>query len=465
MKKPRIVYGETGGVWNRAVEILSDVLYKYCGEFPSCVSAGEDPAANEGFRCFYIGTRQNNPALAALSGPAATGREAYRITVRDDTVFIEGADAGGVLYGCIDFYNNYAARFELLHTQQYFTNPFEGSLPDCVLESAPTCAERGLWTWGHCIYDYRGYLDNMMRLKMNTLIAWNDFPPTNANEIVAYAHERNIGVIWGFPWLWDTACAEADIAHLDSYVGQIVDYYDENYAGIAGDGVYFQSFTELQTDKIGDVIIAEAVTDFVNKTAAALLEKHPGLRLQFGLHSTSVKNRLEYIAKVDPRVEILWEDGDSFPLNYIPQKIEAFDESMALVEKITVLRGEKENFSADLKGFTNLDWGKFEHWKGPMPIGTASRQSLEKKAGEMAHIWKYVQAYWLRNADKALEMIRLMCEKRQGKLCLVALVEDGAFDAHIYYPVALLAEMLWDCHKDLKDLMADTTVRDYVEFV
>ena len=70
---------------------------------------------------------------------------------------------------------------------------------------------------------------------------------------------------------------------------------------------------ELHATHIGEKLIAETVVDFVNDTAGALLAKYPDLHIQFGLHAWSVKNHTEYIAKVDPRVYIVWENCGAFP--------------------------------------------------------------------------------------------------------------------------------------------------------
>ena len=86
-------------------------------------------------------------------------------------------------------------------------------------------------------------------------------------------------------------------------INQIVQKYQDEYLDTNADGIYFQSFTELQTAYIGDKLIAETVVDFVNYTAGMLLEKYPHLHIQFGLHADSVKNHTQFIAKVDPSVE------------------------------------------------------------------------------------------------------------------------------------------------------------------
>ena len=38
---------------------------------------------------------------------------------------------------------------------------------------------REMWTWGYVIYDYKGFVDNMVKCKLNTLIVWNDYLPLN----------------------------------------------------------------------------------------------------------------------------------------------------------------------------------------------------------------------------------------------------------------------------------------------
>lgn len=44
----------------------------------------------------------------------------------------------------------------------------ESPLPDFELNSRPAVKNRGIWTWGHVIYDYRSFIDNMVMLKLNT---------------------------------------------------------------------------------------------------------------------------------------------------------------------------------------------------------------------------------------------------------------------------------------------------------
>ena len=466
MKKFAIVYGEYATpIQKKAVEKLSEILLDATAEYPICTNYADFEDRGE-FRCIYIGTKGNNPYIKQNSTKSLTKSEEYYIKVVDDTIIIEGYDDAGVLYGCVDFYGKYLVHQRYTHDQgTYLKNIFEETLPDFEYTSCPAIKERGLWTWGHVIYDFKGYIDNMLTLKMNTLTIWNDFVPINAKEMLEYAHSCNIKIYWGFPWGWDTKCGEIDVQNINAITDSIIEVYEKSYAPLGGDGIYFQSFTELPVDSIGDILIAEAVTNFVNNTACKLLEKYPHLELQFGLHATSVKDKLEYISKVNPKIRIVWEDCGSFPFHYMPSKIIDFDETADLTEKTIALRGDEEKWGAVLKGFTCLDWFAFEHPQGAYHIGLGTNKWKNNRTVRKENIWRYVQAYWLRNADKAYEMIQKIQKQSGGNICLSALVEDGMFESHLYYPVALFGEMMWDCKRDLKDIMCDMALNDCIEFV
>ena len=466
MKKLAIVYGRhKGRLQETALSSLTATLLEYTMDYPACLTY-EDGLDTNGLRCIYIGTKESNPYIRQHSPFNLTEPESYGILVENDTVLIEGCDDAGVLYGALDFYHKYVVEIEHPHNDNtYWRNPFEKeTLPPFSYTSAPCVRERGLWTWGHVIYDYKGYLDNMMRLKMNRVIIWNDFAPVNARDIVEYAHDRGIRVIWGFSWLWDVNCNQFDLNALEGASEQILATYERQYANIGGDGIYFQTFTELSKEHIGGVLIAKAAAELVNRTAAMFYEKYPNLELQFGLHATSVKDRLEFIAQVDPRIRIVWENCGAFPFAYIPRQVEHFDETKAFVNKIAHLRGSDDRFGAVTKGLVKLDWLTFEHPTAPQCIGVSSRLVQEDRIVRKARIWRYIQAYWLSYAEKALEMVREMYLAKKGDLLLCALVEDGMFERNIMYPVALYAEMLWDCNADIGELQTRVALRSYVAF-
>ena len=467
MKKIAIVYGAAKtGVQKKALEMLTGEVLDYTVEYPTCIEASE--FCDDGsFQCIYIGTAANNPYLAACD-KHPTKPEGYVITVKNETVYIEGTDDAGVLYGCVDFYAKYITSVEYTHrSQPYWKNPFEDGfvLSDFELESAPSIQNRGLWTWGHVVYDYRNYIDNMVRLKMNTLIVWNDYLPVNIEDVIDYAHDAGVKIILGFAWGWENGAANFRIDLLDQTSVKVVEQYKRDYAHLDIDGIYFQSVTETSQEEIGGMLIADAVTRFVNKTAAEIFSIKPDLELQFGLHATSVKNRLEYIKNTDPRIRILWENCGVFPFGYIPKhRIERFGEVKDFVCDIAALRGEEERFGVVTKAFTKLAWDEFEHQRGRYFMGVSSDAVQENRARRKHKTWKYVQAYWLTYAPYAYEMIRAMKATTDGDMYCTALVEDGMFERDLQYIVALYAEMLWNTDAIVNDLLTEVALRDDVTF-
>lgn len=462
MRKNVIIYGAVprDGMVENAIRRLSEIILDYTGEYPPCFPDDRSVTdAARDARRIYLGI----PGDEGM--PPLTSPEEYRITVKEDTVYVEGADSSGILYGCIDFYNKYLSRIEWTgRTDPYIKNPFGAPLPDFSLTSAPAIAQRGLWTWGHVIYDWRGYLDNMMLLKLNTLIMWNEFVPLNAREIIDYAHRAGIKVYFGFPWGWTTDCRKVDLAALHRLSEDVAEYYEKNYADLDCDGIYFQSFTELSVDSLNGVSIADAVTDFVNETAARIFERHPSLELQFGLHASSVRSRTNSIACVDSRITIVWEDCGAFPYNYLPCKVEDIDETVSFTERIATLRGDGERFGAVLKGLTKLDWSCFEYPTGPYMIGVCSERKARERMERKKDVWRMLEAHWLSNSDAAYRTVKRVAAVTGGRCCLTALVEDGMFERRLHYPVALLSEMLWDVSLETGELMTAVALRDGITF-
>ena len=467
MKKFAIIYGQLeNDIQKRAVEELSSVLLDYTFEYPICLRYDENENMTD-YKCIYIGTKQSHAYIRNTSKKTLSKEEEYVIKVENNTVMIEGFDDAGVLYGAIDFYNQYIVKYEHPENENkdYWVNFLErDALPDFEYASAPSVKERGLWTWGHVMYDYRGYFDHMMKLKMNSVIIWNDFLPVNADDIVRYAHSCNIKVIWGFSWLWDTDCNRFDLKNLAPFSQKILETYEREYEKIGGDGIYFQTFTELRKDNIGGVLIAEAAAKFVNTTAALFYEKYPDIEIRFGLHATSVKNRLEWIKAIDPRIRIVWENCGAFPFSYIPSDLESFDATKEFVGEIAGLRGKDDRFGVVTKGLVKLDWSQFEHLQGSQCIGLSSESMKRNRIERKRRIWRYIQAGWLKNADKAYEMVQEMIRVKGEDFCVFALVEDGMFEENMMYPVALYSEMLWNCHRDVKTLMKEVALRSYVSF-
>lgn len=448
MTKWQIVYeGAPTPAVQFGLEALSAAVREYTGYWPG---VGPEDDAMSGIRLSLAGPNDGVP------------ENGYHIVVNApegerQTVSIVGADDVALMHGCMDFACRYLsqARLSRRTAHPYYFNPLftEAPLPQTDYISAPAIAHRGLWTWGLAIYDWRGYLENMARLRLNEVIIWNDFAPLNGREIVERAHELGIRVIWGYAWGWDTAM-RLDVS--EEAAARIIDQYERDYAPLGGDGVYFQSFTETSRETLNGQLIAEAVVEFVNRIAGRLLERHPGLRLQFGLHADSVKNRLPYIAQVDPRVAIAWENCGDFPYHSLPDRVSDPEGTRDFTERLLALRPGADT-GAVLKSMTQLDWGRFEHQTGPILVGCASEATIQARLPLARSVWRYVTGEWLAHGDRFLDTVRQYASAPNA--ALYNLVEDGLFDREIALPVALFAESLWDCGRPWPDILRETVQR------
>ena len=397
----------------------------------------------------------------------ALPENAYRLRVSEanekgQQVWIFGADDNALLYCCMDFVHAYLPRAEASDTSgdpYYFFKLFDDHpLPVIDTVSVPAITHRGLWMWGHCIYDYRKLFENMARLKLNEIIIWNDYLPINHREVVEAAHRLGIKVIWGFAWGWDTGTTRMDLsdnASLQRAADAVLEIYERDYADCGADGIYFQSFTETSRESLNGRLIAQVVVEWVNGIAERLLEKHPNLLLQFGLHASSVKQRLNYIAKIDPRIHIIWEDCGDFPYAYMPCMQSDPAGTRAFTDAMLSLRPGTTT-GAVLKGMICLDWSKFEHQRGSYVLGCADETTIQKRLPAAKRIWRYIQSDWMTRGDMCRQTIEQLSAQNVE---LYALAEDGVIERGMTLPVALYAAMLWNPGQNFADMLRETARR------
>lgn len=481
--KFKLIKGCGKGLEKKAAELISGGISDYL-DYPLPVTTAENTDKEDflSTNLIIIGTKDTNPLIKNLLDKGFLNspkeKEGYSIKVTKNAfdasaqmIVIAGTDEAGVLYGAADFIAYYIPYAENTNDHmRYFNKIFKG---DELLEyervSAPVVKHRGIWTWGHVIYDYKNYIKNMVRLKMNTLIVWNDYVPVNIEEIINEAHENGIKIYLGFSWGWNEARPEngglniADEDALKKITDIIVENYEKDYSKLDIDGIYFQSFTETNDAENNNIVIAERVVKLVNQTAEKFFEKNPDILLMFGLHATSVSEKLEFIEKTDKRIMIVWEDAGAFPYAYTPNKVEGFEETLKLSEKIAKLRGKDERFGIVSKGLVCLDWISFRHMPGSFVMGKQSETFIKNRLKEKRKLWKYVSAYWLKNAGYAHEMVKCLKNANENVL-ITALIEDGMFEEKIFFPAALYAEMLWDMGESTDELILKTALRHDVDF-
>lgn len=478
-----IVYGKYEGLEKKALNLLNASIFDLYKTPISCFSADEvEEYLLKECNTILVGTAENNKIIdriiksSELDVPKRA--QGYSASVKTsvwnkdkDMMVVCGYDDAGVLYGCVDIINKYLGSiiynpsdpktYLFTSHKAFFTNPFTVRCPEWKQVSSPSVETRGVWTWGHVIYDYKAFFENMVLLKLNEIVIWNDYAPINANDIVDYAHSLGIKVIWGFAWGWDTNCNVSmgmDDDSVKKLSNDILAKYEKEYARIKGDGIYFQSATELDTEYINGKLIAETVVELVNITSDKILGKYPDLFIQFGLHANSVKNRLDYIKKVDPRIKIVWENcGPAFPFadhsgRNITIKPEDFNNTFEFTEKISQLRSVDDSFGLVLKEMTFLDWSQFEHIEKNFILGEKTERFMQDRLKEKRKIWRFSQVNWIENLKYMQKTIKRVVELRKENN-VQAVIEDGLFEKEISLPAALYAETLWDCEKDSEETL------------
>lgn len=474
----KIIYNKYEGMQRKAVELIAKemgaLILRNEGVYTIHVLPCEkETESSVHGNAVVIGLHCESEIIRSHIDADAIDPDGYAIKVTDNPdregiqlVLITAHNEQALFYGAVDFIDDYFAFAAPKHGPLTMVEEvFNAPLPPYEHSSAPTIKKRSVFTWGHPINDYRNYIENMARLKLNQLIIWNDYVPLNAKDVVAYAHEFGIEVIWGFAWGWSRNCANINISSLDALADEIIKIYEEQYRDLGGDGIYFQSFTELETDKIGNVLIAKVVTDFVNTVSGKLFEKYPNLFIQFGLHATSVKDHLEFIAKVDKRVEIMWEDCGAFPYAYNPfmTNESEFDAASAFTDVILNLRTEG-GVSVLYKGFLTLDWvgDRFVHQVGPFVLGDASKTVIEHDRRVVKPIWRQLQSGWLQNGEYAYRITKQIFE--HGNNCATVGMA-GQFAGGIWFPEALCAQIFWECDKPYAEIFDKVSKRRSVEIV
>ena len=465
-----IHFGSYAGVEQFAVNELQRMAQAYLPYVLQTQQAQPAPAGHEG-HLFLIGTCANNPWIRQLCADGRltipTHSEGYAIaslaspwSPERKIIVLAGHDANGVLYAVMEF------NARILGVERFSDDPRKpgaalDEMPAFSVENFPRIADRGIWTWGYVIYDYRSFLDNMARLRMNMLTIWNDCPPVNIREVIEYAHMRGIRVVLGFHWGWgfegvDIAKTE-DVAAIQE---QVLDNYERNYAGLPHDGIYFQTLTEHHETKRDGVPVAQLACNLVNRIGGALLKKHPHLKIQFGLHAISVLENYPCLEKLDRRISVVWEDAGVLPYGYEPSTVYVDDRMTAnglgsveatidYSKKLAGLRDRLE-FACVPKGFGSLRWGaEFENHRSFI-LGERSKRFILTRKEQIQPRWNHYNALWLANYPQAVRFFREVLAVGPKRVTATALVEDSLFECGIQPGIALFANILWNPEIDEK---------------
>lgn len=455
----RLLFGSLTGVEREAVIVLQQLLQYYLPYTLEVAPAG--PGLPGEGHVAVIGVRGEHPVIDALIRdgllPDPAAPEGFSLALLRNVqpsggllLVVAGADPRGALYGAHEAAARLFCGGTLLDGRAGAGRraALDNAEPFCVSEH-PAVAERGLWTWGYPITDYRGFFARMARLKMNMVTVWNDTPPLNVSAFIDEAHRFGIRVILGFHWGWGHTGSldlsrEADRAAIRE---SVLATYRRDYAGLSHDGIYFQTLTEHRNERLAGRSTAWWAALLVNDTARSLLDEWPGLPIRFGLHATSIGENYRDLAALDPRVTIVWEDCfGQIPWTYHPaQAVEPtgdFDAMLAYARRIATFRSGSA-FALVPKGWTCIRWQQDFENHGSFLIGERSALETRERLALRANDWDRIDAHWLEHFPCAARFYREMLVVNPS-LSACALVEDGLFEAAIAPSVALLAETLWN---------------------
>lgn len=465
-----LLYGAYDGIERVAVNEVQKAVQRYL-PYLLDVTAAEAELGVDEQHVILVGTPATNPLIAELveSGvltlPAQA--EGYALVCADAPwpsvqrmLVIAGNDAKGVLNGAYDL-DARVLSVRVTPDDPSTTRAVFDAMPDFALCEAPAIANRGIWTWGYVIYDYRRYLDNMARLKMNMLVVWNNYPPVNLPEVIDYAHARGIQVIVGFPWGWGTSEVPdlLDPAKRAKLKAEVLSDYREHYQRLAIDGIYFQTCTEHHDKFLGERSTASITCEWVNEVAREFYADNAELTIFFGLHATSIGEQFVDYTALDPRVTIMWEDAGVLPYPYSPtmeaagQERGTFAETLDYSERLVDFRADNTHFALVPKGWMHLRWeSEFEYHRSFI-LGERSPEFIRRRLAERQPLWDMRNQLWFTLYPYAAQFYRAVLERHPAQMSVAGLVEDGMFEERIQPSVALFAEMIWNPRQSDNELL------------
>ena len=474
----KIIYTKYEGVTKRAINLLSKEAGQYLvreeGQYSIHVLPCEKEGAVLSKNAFFISLYNDSKEIQKHVKKEEVPENGFLVKVIKNPsdeegrfVILTANNEVELFYSVVSYLDDYCQEY----APGCGSNPMSNFIYDFPLceysyTETPEHNRRSIFTWGNPINDYRAYIDNMARNKLNELILWNDFIPLNIDEVIDYAHSYGIKVVLGYSWGWKEIerkpIDEISKESIEEIKKIAIQEYRDNYANVKCDGIYFQSFTERKEQTVGGKLIAEIVTEMVNEIANELWKITPNLHLIFGLHATSVRSHLDIISKVDEKIEILWEDCGEYPYNYRTRVVneEAYLETIEFTKKLLNLRGGK-NVGLVFKGVMMLDWrkGKFVHQKGPFVLGESGKEVIEHDKRLRSKAWRRFSADLMQNGARAYDMLKVINENSKSNvhMCIA-----GTFDGGIYLPFAVISQMYRKSDESYLDILKKVSRRSTI---
>jgi len=455
----KVIYSSAEGPEGRALEVLTKRAGTYFLREDYFATPFVLPLEKDGGKivdtkrdAFVIGVPEKNATLRALLGEKKVPAGGYLIKTMHkegrNIVVIAGDTPSAVLWGTFDFLDvvvhDLEARLKNAHCCYPGTFFRSEKIPPYEYATAPETPVRSAWMWGHVINDYNDSFREMARSRFNRAIIWNDRQIVNAKQVVECAHSWGIEIYWGFHWGWGIPFN--DISKLDQLSDSIVEEWRQIWKPMGGDGIYFQSFTETHEQEMGGRLIADIVTELVNKTAKKIHDESPETDIIFGLHASSIhkKGAMEAIARTDPSLEILWEDCGAFPFHdtgLSPNMISYCDKILALTPTVGFC------WKAQLR----IDWNHFRRpLAGPFMLGCAGEKLIERDRAITLPRHEQIDEYWIKNGKWAYDFVKHVREGKHQPKEFSAVAE---YNPPYSFATHCQAELFWST-KDPWDALA-----------
>ena len=471
----KVVYSSAEGPQGRALETLTERLGPYFlreGHLATALVLPLEKVSGEEVKgkrdMIVVGIPSENAMLRkylcgamGTSRPTDVPRGGYLIRTFNEkgrnVVLLAGDTPEAVLWATFDFLDVVAPTLESKISSQH--GRYAGSffraekIPAYECRRQPQTLVRSIFSWGHVVDDCRATFREMARARFNRAILWNDQLVVNARDVVACAHSWGVKVYWGFSWGWTLSGKEGKNLDFGKLADDIVAEWRQKWKPMGGDGIYFQSFTETKNREIGGRSIPEAVTELVNAVAARIRAEAPGIDIVFGLHSNSMKREgaEEAIAKVDPSLEILWENCGGFPFWETDGKVEPPDE--AFCDRILAL-----NPSVGLawKAQLRMDWKNYVPPAGPFMLGCAGEKLLARDRAVTVPRYASFDEDWILNGRLAYDFVRHI---RAGKNAPKEFNAVAEYNPPYGFATHCQAELFWSSEDSWEEIAKRARMR------
>ncbi|MBQ9431126.1 MAG: hypothetical protein IJU44_06195 [Kiritimatiellae bacterium] len=454
----KVIYSSAEGPEGRALEVLTKRVGTYilreahfATPFVLPLEKDGGPRVDTKRDAIVIGVPERNKTVKALLGGKSVPVGGYLIRTMHkegrNVVLIAGDTPSAVLWGVFDFLDVIVPDLEVRMAGTHGGYPgtfYRGAkIPDFEYATSPETPVRSAWMWGHVINDYNDSFREMARSRFNRAIIWNDRQIVNAKQVVECAHSWGIEIYWGFHWGWGIEFN--DISKLDQLSEAIVEEWRQIWKPMGGDGIYFQSFTETSKQEMGGRLIADIVTELVNKTTKKIRAESPETEIIFGLHASSIHKpgATEAIARTDPSLEILWEDCGAFPFHdggLSTNMITYCDEILALTPSVGFC------WKAQLR----IDWGHFRRpLAGPFMLGCAGERLTERDRAITLPRHAPLDEYWIKNGKWAYDFVRHVREGKHQPKEFSAVAE---YNPPYSFATHCQAELFWSTKDSWDDI-------------